>query len=137
MEIQVGMSEVVLRIGPGLTLREAASRMSERGIGAAIVEDEEWPVPRILTERDLLNAVGAGLDPDSELVRDHRSEKVITASPACSMERAATEMSKRGIRHLVVCSDGELVGVLSMRDIMRAWTADGATSGEPPDREAA
>lgn len=137
MEIQVGMSEVVLRIGPGLTLREAASRMSERGIGAAIVEDEEWPVPRILTERDLLNAVGAGLDPESELVRDHMSEKVITASPAWSMERAATEMSKRGIRHLVVCSDGELVGVLSMRDIMRAWTADGATSGDPPDREAA
>lgn len=137
MEIQVGMSEVVLRIGPGLTLREAASRMSERGIGAAIVEDEEWPVPRILTERDLLNAVGAGLDPDSELVRDHMSEKVITASPEWSMERAATEMSKQGIRHLVVCSGGELVGVLSMRDIMRAWTADGATSGEPPDREAA
>ena len=137
MEIQVGMSEVVLRIGPGLTLREAASRMSERGIGAAIVEDEEWPVPRILTERDLLNAVGAGLDPESELVRDHMSEKVITASPDWSMERAATEMSKRGIRHLVVCSDGELVGVLSMRDIMRAWTADGATSGDPPDREAA
>lgn len=137
MEIQVGMSEVVLRIGPGLNLREAAKRMSERGIGAAIVEDEEWPVPRILTERDLLNAIGAGLDPDSEVVRDHMSERVITASPDWSMERAATEMSKRGIRHLVVCSDGELVGVLSMRDIMRAWTADGATSGDPPDRRAA
>ncbi|MFM8793238.1 MAG: cyclic nucleotide-binding/CBS domain-containing protein [Solirubrobacterales bacterium] len=137
MEIQVGMSEVVLRIGPGLSLREAASRMAERGIGAAIVEDEEWPVPRVLTERDLLNAIGSGLDPDSELVRDHMSEKVITASPDWSMERAATEMSKRGIRHLVVCADGELVGVLSMRDIMRAWTSDGATSGGPPDRQAA
>ncbi|MFM8889491.1 MAG: cyclic nucleotide-binding/CBS domain-containing protein [Solirubrobacterales bacterium] len=137
MEIQVGMSEVVLRIGPGLSLREAASRMAERGIGAAIVEDEEWPVPRVLTERDLLNAIGSGLDPDSELVRDHMSEKVITASPDWSMERAATEMSKRGIRHLVVCADGELVGVLSMRDIMRAWTTDGATSGGPPDRQAA
>ncbi|MBU3691528.1 MAG: CBS domain-containing protein [Solirubrobacterales bacterium] len=137
MEIQVGMSEVVLRIGPGLSLREAASRMSERGIGAAIVEDDEWPVPRVLTERDLLNAIGSGLDPDSELVRDHMSEKVITASPDWSMERAATEMSKRGIRHLVVCADGELVGVLSMRDIMRAWTSDGATSGGPPDRQAA
>ncbi|MFM9150367.1 MAG: CBS domain-containing protein [Solirubrobacterales bacterium] len=44
---------------------------------------------------------------------------------------------KRGIRHLVVCADGELVGVLSMRDIMRAWTSDGATSGGPPDRQAA
>lgn len=137
MQVEVGMSEVVLRVGPGLTLREAASKMSERGIGAAIVEDEEWPVPRVITERDLLVAVGSGLDPDAELVRDHMSEKVITASPDWSMERAAAEMSRRGIRHLVVCSDGEMIGVLSMRDIMRAWTSDGATSDGPPDEAAA
>ena len=137
MKVEVGMSEVVLRVGPGLTLREAAARMSERGIGAAIVEDEEWPVPRVITERDLLVAVGTGLDPDSELVRDHMSEKVITASPDWSMERAAAEMSRRGIRHLVVCSDGDLIGVLSMRDIMRAWTSDGATSDDRPDERAA
>ncbi|MGA1212110.1 MAG: cyclic nucleotide-binding/CBS domain-containing protein [Solirubrobacterales bacterium] len=137
MKVEVGMSEVVLRVGPGLTLREAAARMSERGIGAAIVEDEEWPVPRVITERDLLVAVGTGLDPDSELVRDHMSEKVITASPDWSMERAAAEMSRRGIRHLVVCADGDLIGVLSMRDIMRAWTSDGATSDDRPDERAA
>lgn len=137
MKVEVGMSEVVLRVGPGLTLREAASRMAERGIGAAIVEDEEWPVPSVITERDLLVAVGSGLDPDSELVRDHMSEKVITASPDWSMERAAAEMSRRGIRHLVVCSDGDLIGVLSMRDIMRAWTSDGATSDGPPGEQAA
>lgn len=137
MQVEVGMSKVVLRVGPGLTLREAASRMSERGIGAAIVEDEEWPVPRVITERDLLTAVGSGLDPDTELVHDHMSEKVITASPEWSMERAAAEMSRRGIRHLVVCSDGELIGVLSMRDIMKAWTSDGATSDGPPDEQAA
>jgi CBS domain-containing protein len=61
------------------------------------------------------------------------SEKVITASPDWSMERAASEMSRRGIRHLVVCEDGELVGVLSMRDIMRVWTSDGATCEGPPE----
>jgi signal-transduction protein with cAMP-binding, CBS, and nucleotidyltransferase domain len=49
------------------------------------------------------------------------------------MERAASEMSRRGIRHLVVCEDGELVGVLSMRDIMRVWTSDGATCEGPPE----
>lgn len=137
MEVQVGMSKVVLRVGPGLTLRDAASKMAERGIGAALVEDEEWPVPGVITERDLLMAIGEGLDPDSEVVRDHMSEKVITASPDWSLERAATEMSKRGIRHLVVFSDGELVGVLSMRDIMRVWTSEGATSDGPPGAEAA
>lgn len=132
MEVRVGMSQVVLRVGQGATLREASSKMVERGIGAALVEDEDLPVPSVITERDILRAIGTGLDPDSELVGDHMSEKVITASPDWSMERAASEMSRRGIRHLVVCDGGELVGVLSMRDIMRTWTSDGATSDGPP-----
>ena len=132
MRVSVGMSDVVLRVGPGHTLREAAVKMTDLGVGAAIVEDEEWPVPRIVTERDLLTALGTGLDPDAEKVRDHMSESVITASPEWSMERAAMEMSRRKIRHLVIYRDGELVGVLSMRDIMHAWTSDGATSGGPP-----
>jgi len=132
MRVSVGMSEVVLRVGPGLTLRRAAEEMTKKGIGAAIVEHEDWPVPRILTERDILRAIGTGLDPDAERVADHMSESVITASPEWSMERAAMEMSRRGIRHLAIYREGELVGVLSMRDIMRVWTADGATSGGPP-----
>ena len=132
MRVSVGMSDVVLRVGPGHTLREAATKMTEQGVGAAIVEDEEWPVPRIVTERDILKALGSGLDPDREKVGDHMSESVITASPEWSMERAAMEMSRRNIRHLAIYRDGELVGVLSMRDIMRVWTSDGATSGGPP-----
>ena len=132
MRVSVGMSDVVLRVGPGHTLREAATKMTEQGVGAAIVEDEEWPVPRIVTERDILKALGSGLDPDLEKVGEHMSESVITASPEWSMERAAMEMSRRNIRHLAIYRDGELVGVLSMRDIMRVWTSDGATSGGPP-----
>lgn len=133
MEVRVGMSRIVLRVGREVTLREASSRMVERGIGAALVEDDDLPVPSVITERDVLKAVGSGLDPDREVVRDHMSEKVITASPDWSLERAASEMSRRGIRHLVVCEGGELVGVLSMRDIMRVWTSDGATSDGPPE----
>ena len=132
MRVSVGMSEVVLRVGPGHTLREAATKMTEHKVGAAIVEDEEFPVPRILTERDVLRAIGTGKDPDVEKVCDHMSESVITAGPEWSMERAAMEMSRRNIRHLAIYRDGELVGVLSMRDIMRAWTSEGATSGGPP-----
>ena len=126
------MSQVVLRVGPGHTLREAATKMTEHGIGAAIVEDEEWPVPRILTERDILKAIGTGRDPDVELVADHMSESVITAGPEWSMERAAMEMSRRKIRHLAIYENGELIGVLSMRDIMRVWVSDGATSSMTP-----
>lgn len=134
MQVRDGMSEVVLTVGPSHTLREAATMMVEKGIGAALVADDERPVPCIVTERDILNALGHGQDPDSERVAEHMSEGVVVASPDWSLEHAASEMSTRGIRHLVVFEDGDLVGILSIRDIVRVWTSAGATSGmTPPD----
>jgi signal-transduction protein with cAMP-binding, CBS, and nucleotidyltransferase domain len=138
MEVREGMSHVVLTLGPGHTLREAATRMVERGVGAAVVIDEESPGPRIVSERDILNSIGKGEDPDSESIGDHMSDTLIAAAPDWSLERAAVEMAKRHIRHLVVIEGGDLVGILSMRDIVRVWTSEGATSGmTPPDSEAA
>jgi len=137
MEVREGMSSVVLTIGPDHTLRDAARRMTEQGVGAAVVMDEEAPGPGIISERDILNSIGTGEDPDSERVAGHMSDTVITAAPDWSLERAAAEMSKRKIRHLVIVDGGHPVGVLSMRDIMRVWTSEGATSGmKPPGQEA-
>jgi signal-transduction protein with cAMP-binding, CBS, and nucleotidyltransferase domain len=126
------MSEVVVTVGPSHTLREAASKMVERRTGAAIVMDEESPAPQIITERDILLSVGRHENPDDERVCDHMSESVIAASPDWSLEHAAAEMTRRNIRHLVVYDESELIGVLSMRDIVRCWTSDGATSGMTP-----
>jgi CBS domain-containing protein len=133
MLVREGMSDVVLTVGPTHTLREAAVQMAAKRIGAALVGDHETPVPCIVTERDILLSLGAGEDPDTERVGDHMSDPVIAASPDWSLERAAAEMSRRGIRHLVVYDGPELVGVLSMRDIVRVWTSEGATSGMSPD----
>ena len=136
MEVREGMSNVVLTLGPGHTLRDAAARMVEKGVGAAVVIDDEYPGPRIISERDILNSLGKGEDPDSESVGDHMSDMLISAAPDWSLERAATEMAKRHIRHLVVVDSGDLVGILSMRDIVRVWTSEGATSGmTPPENE--
>lgn len=132
MQVREGMSEVVLTVGPSHTLREAAQRMVAKGTGAALVVDDEMPVPSIVTERDILHSLGNGEDPDEERVSGHMSEGVVAASPDWSLERAAAEMSTRGIRHLVVFEDGDLVGILSIRDIVRVWTSDGATSGMTP-----
>jgi CBS domain-containing protein len=132
MQVREGMSSVVLSLGPGHTLRDAATKMTEKGTGAALVFDEESPAPRIITERDILNAVGKGKDPDKERVADHMSDSVISAAPEWSLEQAADEMVKLNIRHLVVVDRGELVGVLSMRDIVRVWTQVGATSSVTP-----
>jgi CBS domain-containing protein len=133
MQVREGMSDVVLTVGPSHTLREAAEMMVEKGVGAALVNDDEQPGPCIVTERDILNSLGQGEDPDKELVAEHMSEGVVAASPDWSLEHAASEMSTRGIRHLVVFDEGSVVGVLSIRDIVRVWTSAGATSGMPPD----
>jgi CBS domain-containing protein len=136
MEVRDGMSNVILTLGPGHTLRQAAQRMTEKGVGAAVVIDESEFAPKIVSERDVLNSLGRGEDPDTERVGDHMSDTVIAASPGWSLERAAVEMSRRHIRHLVVVDGGQLVGILSIRDIVRCWTSEGATSGmTPPDAE--
>ncbi|HEX6782958.1 MAG TPA: CBS domain-containing protein [Solirubrobacterales bacterium] len=128
MQVKDGMSEITLTVGPSHTLREAAEKMVEKGTGAALVIDAELPTPSVVTERDLLISVARGQDPDRERVADHMSEGVIAAAPDWSLERAAAEMSRRGVRHLVVFEDADAIGVLSMRDIVRCWTSDGATS---------
>ncbi|HEX5984339.1 MAG TPA: CBS domain-containing protein [Solirubrobacterales bacterium] len=128
MQVRDGMSEITLTVGPSHTLREAAQKMVEKGTGAALVMDAEMPTPSIVTERDLLISVAQGQNPDLERVCDHMSEGVLTAAPDWSLESAAAEMSRRNVRHLVVFDRGEAVGILSIRDIVRCWTQDGATS---------
>jgi signal-transduction protein with cAMP-binding, CBS, and nucleotidyltransferase domain len=128
MQVRDGMSDITLTVGPSHTLREAAEKMVEKGTGAALVIDGEMPAPSIVTERDLLISVARGQNPEHERVADHMSEGVLTAAPDWSLERAAAEMSRRNVRHLVVFDRGEAIGVLSMRDIVRCWTSDGATS---------
>ena len=131
MEVRDGMSSVVLTVGPRHTLREAAQAMAERGVGAAVVIDPDQPGPGIFTERDLLDSLGQGQDPATERVADHLSADLTFAAPDWSLERAAEEMVRGGFRHLVVVDGGELAGVVSMRDIVRCWVTDGATSEMP------
>ena len=132
MHVREGMSTVVLTVGPEHTLRQAARLMSERKVGAAVVVDPESEGPGIITERDVLEAIGEGQDVDTELVQNHLTQDLVFAAPDWSLEQAAMEMIRRGFRHLVVVDGSEIAGVLSMRDIVRCWTADGATS-EMPD----
>jgi CBS domain-containing protein len=131
MQVRTGMSRMVVTVSPGVTLHDAARSMADRGVGAAVVIDPEQPGPGIITERDVLQSVGSGQDPNSELVRDHLSPEITFAAPDWSLERAAEAMVRGGFRHLVVVDGGQMVGVLSMRDIVRCWVEDGATSSLP------
>src|SRR3712207_3108276 len=136
MQVREGMSKVVLTVGPGHTLRQAAALMARRGVGAAVVLDPDGEGPGILTERDILIAVGEGQDPDAERVGDHLTPDLVCASPDWSLERAAAEMVRGGFRHLIVVDGGDVSGVLAMRDIVRCWTDDGASCDLPQRGEA-
>jgi len=123
MKVRDGMSQVVLSVGPAHTLRQAARMMSAQQVGAAVVLDHERAGIGILTERDILNSVGSGQDPDAELVADHRTADVVFAAPDWTLGDAAAIMISGGFRHLVVIDQGEVTGLLSMRDIVRCWSA--------------
>ena len=131
MQVRDGMSKVVLTVGPGHTLREAARLMSGRRVGAAVVLDPDGQGPGIITERDVLDAIGAGQDADAERVRDHLTADVVYAAPDWSLEEAAVAMVRGRFRHLIVTEGGEIAGVLSVRDIVRCWTDDGAICDVP------
>jgi CBS domain-containing protein len=133
MQVRDGMSRVVLTVNPGQTLRTAACLMAERKVGAAVVIDPEQPGPGIVTERDVLQSIAAGEDPDSETVAQHLSSDLTFASGDWSLERAAEAMVAGGFRHLVVVDGSELAGILSMRDIVRCWVQAYATSELPSD----
>jgi CBS domain-containing protein len=118
------MTPDVLTTEPGRTLEDAAREMAKRNVGAVIVVDPEQPGPGIVTERDVSRAVGEGRDPSRERVGDHVSANASYASPDWPLEKAAKTMVSGGFRHLVVVDGTELVGVLSMRDVVRRWSED-------------
>lgn len=116
------MTPAVLTVGPTHTVRQVAQQMAGRKVGAAVVLDPDADGPGILTERDLLEAVAAGQDLDVEPASAHLTREAVTATPGWPLERAAATMLSHGFRHLVVCEGDEVVGVLSVRDVLRSWS---------------
>jgi CBS domain-containing protein len=122
MQVRDAMSKTVLIVGPDHTLRQTAQLMSARRVGSAIVEDPDGEGVGIITERDVLNALAAGLDPDVERSAGHITWEVVYAGPDWTLEDAAAAMVRGGFRHLVVIDEDEVLGIISVRDIIRVWT---------------
>ncbi|MFN8132668.1 MAG: CBS domain-containing protein [Solirubrobacteraceae bacterium] len=125
------MTASAVTVGPSHSLKDAAEAMAQRNVGAAIVVDPEQPGPGIITERDILRSVAAGEDPSVERVAAHLTSTLVFAAPDWSLEEAAVAMVRGKFRHLIVIESGEVVGILSVRDIVRVWSEDGAICEMP------
>ncbi|WP_447974900.1 CBS domain-containing protein [Nitrospira sp. Kam-Ns4a] len=117
--LAVMMSRDIKSVGPDATLREAARLMQEVRVGALLVNDQGAYVG-IVSETDLVRkGMAAGLDPAVERVRAVMSAPLITIEIDRSAHEASDLMAEKGIRHLAVTQDGQLVGVISVRDLLR------------------
>jgi CBS domain-containing protein len=121
VKVRDAMTEHVLTITPGRTLRDAARFMTEHTVGAAVIMDPEQPGPGIITERDIVRSLGSGEDPDSATVGDHLTARATFADAEWDLQEAADAMDRGGFRHLVVIHEGDVIGIISMRDLIRVW----------------
>ena len=122
MQVRDAMTTTVLTVGPEHTIRQVARLMTQKRIGSAVVHDPDSAGVGIMTERDVLYAIGRGLDPDVERATNHLTWDVVYAGPEWTLDEAASAMIRGGFRHLVVMEGDEVLGVISVRDIIRAWT---------------
>ena len=121
------MSSNLLCVETSLSIMEVAQRMVDRNVGAVLVLDD-GPLAGILTERDVLRAVARGLR-DEMRVADCMTAHPETIAPDDTTEHAAVLMLHGGFRHLPVVEGDELVGVISIRDLVPPLLDDTAPRG--------
>jgi CBS domain-containing protein len=123
MEVSEIMSKDLVTVGPEYNVADVASLMRSRKVGSVIVLEDDR-VLGILTERDILGVVGSGEDPKNVAAHEALTDDVITIGPDAPVEEAAGEMVRAGVRHLPVISEQGLIGIISMRDLVR-WSVRG------------
>ena len=121
------MSRDLLSVSPGDSLSEVAQRMVDRDVGAVLVMDGS-ELSGILTERDVLRAVAAGIE-ETTVVSDWMTRDPDTMAPDDTTQHAAVLMIHGGFRHLPLMEGSEVVGMLSIRDLMRLVLDNAAPRG--------
>ena len=134
MQVRDIMHTDVKTTAPTDTFDNVATVLRENGISSVVVL-EDGKLAGIVTERDLVNLVAEGGDPKTTTVADRMSKDLDTVDPKTDIAEAAGHMARLKIRHLPVLQDGELAGIISIRDLTN-WAVHELTSGhELPDLE--
>lgn len=116
VKVLVSGSPVTVR--PTTSLRAAAETMTNELIGIVLVEGPR-DARGVLSERDIVRALAEGADPDDHVI-DFATTDIASIGDDASIGEAALAMEEAAIRHLVVIRDDEIVGVISMRDLVAA-----------------
>jgi CBS domain-containing protein len=110
----------VLTIQPHRTLKEVAALLAERGVGAAVVSDASMTVLGIISERDIVRAIGSGsASALEEPVSRYMTAKVTTVTESASIDHVMETMTAGRFRHLPVVEHGRLVGIVSIGDVVK------------------
>ncbi len=105
---------------PHRTLQEIAAILAERGIGAVIITGGDGEVLGILSERDIVRAIGRnGVGVMEDAVSKHMTTKVVTASMEDAIDHVMEQMTAGRFRHLPVVHNGRLSGVVSIGDVVK------------------
>ena len=115
------MSRGAISVDEKLTLRSLASVVAELGIGMALVAQPDGSVG-VVSERDVVNALAGGADPDEVWAADVASDDVVFAEPDATIVDVAEQMSAEEVRHVTVVDRGTIVGVVSARDLLPVLT---------------
>lgn len=113
------MSPAVATVEPTATLRAAADAMAADGLGLLVVAGANGS-SGVLSERDIVVAIADELDLDDERVRDHCADDIVGVDEAATITDAARTMADAQIRHVAVTREGAVVGIVSVRDVLRA-----------------
>src|SRR5580698_5761874 len=122
VQVQDVMTQATVTESPADSLRKAAEHMWRQQTGSLLVTSE-GRLTGIITERDVMRAVALGADPDRCSVDEVMTAEVYTVPPDMPLQEAAREMAVRWIRHLPIVDDGQIVGVVSMRDVTGVFAA--------------
>jgi len=110
----------VISIRATVTLREAAKLLDDKKIGSVVATTESGDLVGVLSERDIARQFArSGAEALVMTVADAMTRDVITALPSESLDEGLARMSDRRIRHLPVCVDGALLGLVSIGDLVK------------------
>ena len=107
------------------SLLDIAKLLEQHGIGCIVIEGDNGKVAGIVSERDLMRAIGqSGPKVLKEPVSDFMTKKVVTAREADTVDRLMSEMTVHQFRHMPVVERGRLLGLVSIGDLVKMHVAD-------------